>query len=293
MRPRPSITRHELRYRPPYDWPAMRSFLQRRAIPGIERVDDTSYARTVEIDGMQGIVRVAPAGRGDALRVTVRAPGAASVADLLVRLRRVLDTDTDPRPIAAHLRQDLRLAPLVAARPGLRLPGAWDGFELAVRAILGQQITVAAARALAGRLVAAHGAAMRDPAPGLTHVFPSPAAIAAVDPATLGLPRRRAATLVAMATAVTRKPAWLEAGRPLDEVVRDLCGIPGIGAWTAHYIAMRQMRDADAFPAADVALLRSFGNLDGARPTPKELQARAEAWRPWRAYAAQHLWTAA
>ena len=271
----------------------MRSFLQRRAIPGIERVDDTSYARTVEIDGVQGIVRVAPAGRGDALRVTVRAPGAASVADLLVRLRRVLDTDTDPRPIAAHLRQDLRLAPLVAARPGLRLPGAWDGFELAVRAILGQQITVAAARALAGRLVAAHGAAMRDPAPGLTHVFPSPAAIAAVDPATLGLPRRRAATLVAMATAVTRKPAWLEAGRPLDEVVRDLCGIPGIGAWTAHYIAMRQMRDADAFPAADVALLRSFGNLDGARPTPKELQARAEAWRPWRAYAAQHLWTAA
>src|SRR5579885_2223897 len=180
-----------LRYHPPYDWPAMIAFLGRRAIPGIERVTPDRYQRTLSLDGAQGTVAVERAD-GNALRAMVRFPRLASLPAIIARLRRVFDLAADPGPIARHLAQDPALAPLVRARPGLRVPGAWDGFELAIRAVLGQQITVSAAVRLAGRLVAAHGERLSDPDGDLTHVFPRPEVLAAADLAALGMPRSRA-----------------------------------------------------------------------------------------------------
>jgi AraC family transcriptional regulator of adaptative response / DNA-3-methyladenine glycosylase II len=174
----------------------------------------------------------------------------------------------------------------------LRVPGAWDGFELAVRAVLGQQVTVSAAATLAARLVAAHGKPLPEPAAGLTHVFPAPDALASADLASLGMPRSRAATLNAVATAAVADKHLFDATGGLDEAVRRLRAIRGIGEWTAQYIALRQLREPDAFPAADVGLIRAMAGQDGCRRSADELLDRAETWRPWRAYAAQHLWAA-
>ena len=282
-----------LRYRPPYDWPAMASFLKARAIPGVEVVSTDRYARTIEIEGMHGVVAVEPAA-GDALRVAVRFARLSALPTIVARLRRVFDLAADPQAINDQLAADPMLAPLVAARPGLRVPGAWDGFELAVRAVLGQQITVAAAVGLAGKLVAHHGQPLRSAgleSEGLTHVFPRPEALVSADLATLGLPRARAATLASLAAAVAADPQVLGARRSLTECVTQLRELPGIGDWTAQYIAMRELREPDAFPAGDIGLLRALKDADGRKPTSRELLARAERWRPWRAYAAQHLWT--
>jgi AraC family transcriptional regulator, regulatory protein of adaptative response / DNA-3-methyladenine glycosylase II len=279
-----------LRYPPPYDWPAMLDFLQLRAIAGVESVADGVYRRTIGLDGLQGSVMVRPVA-GHALQATIRFPRLASLPAIIARLRRVFDLAADPGAIAMQLAEDPMLAPLVAARPGLRVAGAWDGFELAIRAVLGQQITVAAAIRLAGKLVAAYGENLADGDGVLTHVFPRPERIAAADLATLGVPRSRAATLSAIAAAVVADPQILGAGRSLAESVARLRQIPGIGEWTAQYIAMRQLREPDAFPAADIGLMRAMATADGLRPTAAELLARAERWRPWRAYAAQHLWS--
>jgi AraC family transcriptional regulator of adaptative response / DNA-3-methyladenine glycosylase II len=204
----------------------------------------------------------------------------------------VFDLAADPQAINAQLAEDLVLAPLIAARPGLRVPGAWDGFELAVRAVLGQQITVAAAVGLAGKLVARYGLPLTDglEAEGLTHVFPRPERLASADLTALGMPKMRAAALASLAAAVVADPRLLGAGRSLTECVAQLRTLPGIGEWTAQYIAMRELREPDAFPAGDIGLLRALTDADGERPTSRELLARAERWRPWRAYAAQHLW---
>jgi AraC family transcriptional regulator of adaptative response / DNA-3-methyladenine glycosylase II len=181
----------------------------------------------------------------------------------------------------------------VAARPGLRIAGAWDGFELAVRALLGQQITVAGAVRLAARLVAAFGepvSCANGAAHGLTHVFPNPDQLADRDLSCLGLTRSRAAALAALARTVRGEADIFGPRRSLDDAIRTLRTLPGVGEWTAQYIAMREMREPDAFPAADVGLLRSMADGQGRRPSVRELLARAEQWRPWRAYAAQHLW---
>lgn len=283
-----------LSYRPPYDWDAILAFLRKRAIPGIERVDETSYARTIAIEGTQGIVHVQKS-KGNALRVTIRFPRLVLLPQIIARLRRVFDLAADPEAIAAHLAEDKLLAPLLKKRPGLRVPGAWDGFELAVRALLGQQISVAAARTIAGRLVARFGAPLDIDRSGfeeLTHVFPQPAALAGADLATLGLPRTRAAALGALAADVAANPAIFGPHASLDEAIARLRKLAGVGEWTAHYIAMRELREPDAFPAADLGLIRAVAKLTGTTPTPKVLLARAEGWRPWRAYAAQHLWAA-
>jgi AraC family transcriptional regulator of adaptative response / DNA-3-methyladenine glycosylase II len=185
------------------------------------------------------------------------------------------------------------LAPLVAARPGLRVPGAWDGFELAVRAILGQQITVSAATGLAGKLVLAFGETMADPAAreqGLTHAFPTPRQLVQADLTVIGMPRARQLALASLAAAVVADPLMFGPRRSLDEAVAQLRSLAGIGEWTAQYIAMRELREPDAFPAADVGLLRAMRDRHGAQLTPAALLARAEQWRPWRAYAALHLW---
>ena len=280
-----------LPYHPPYDWPAMLAFLRRRAIPGIERVKDEAYARTVQLDGAQGIVTVR-LGAGNALRATVRFPRLAALPVLIARLRRVFDLAADPLAIAAHLSADSTLAALLKERPGLRVPGAWDGFELAIRAVLGQQITVSGAIGLAGRLVAAHGERLADPDGDLTHIFPRPQAVAAADLASLAMPRSRTAALSAVAAAAMADPYLFDANCGLDEAVRRLRAIRGVGEWTAQYIALRQLREPDAFPAADIGLMRALAAREGRTYTPSELLERANIWRPWRAYAAQHRWAA-
>lgn len=281
-----------LRYHPPYDWPAMLDFLRRRAIPGIESVSAERYQRTLSLDGVDGTVAVEHAD-GHALRATVRFPKLSALPTIIARLRRVFDLAADPLAIAAHLAQDSTLAPLIKARPGLRVPGAWDGFELAIRAVLGQQITVAAAVRLAGRLVAAHGAPLATPDGALTHVFPRPEALANADLATLGMPRSRAAALSAVAAAALADSHLFDTTGGLEDAVARLRQIRGVGEWTAQYIALRQLREPDAFPAADVGLRRAIAKHEGRGHSSAELIDRAQIWRPWRAYAAQHLWASA
>jgi AraC family transcriptional regulator of adaptative response / DNA-3-methyladenine glycosylase II len=282
-----------LRYRPPYDWPAMLGFLRKRAITGVEAVEGDVYRRTIGLDGDQGTVTVHPAFEKNALNAVVQFPKLSALPQIIARLRRVFDLAADPDAIALQLVKDPALAPLVAARPGLRVPGAWDGFELAVRAVLGQQITVPGAIRLAGALVIRFGEPLREPDGALTHVFPNPAALTGADPASMGMPRARGAALLAVAAAVVADPHIFAAGRSLEEAVAQLRALPGIGEWTAQYIAMRQLREPDAFPAADIGLLRAMADSAGLRPTASALLARAETWRPWRAYAAQHLWASA
>ncbi len=282
-----------LSYAPPYDWDAMIEFLAARAIAGVEVVTPTAYRRTIALDGRHGTIEVTPAAGRPALAVTIRFPNVRALPLIIARIRRLFDLAADVAAITTQLAEDPRLASLVAARPGLRVPGAWDGFELAVRAVLGQQITVVAARRLAAKLVAVHGEplAVPDEPGGLTAVFPTPEHLAAVDLATLGMPRARAATLSALARRVAADPRLFDREPDLDAAVARLRALPGVGEWTAQYIAMRALREPDAFPAADVGLLRAMVGPDGRRPSAGALLDVAEGWRPWRAYAAQHLWT--
>jgi 3-methyladenine DNA glycosylase/8-oxoguanine DNA glycosylase len=268
-------------------------FLAARATVGVEVVSTTHYARTVTLGGRHGHVVVAPGADGGSLEVVVHGLDPAARLEVRARLQRLFDLDADPHAIAAWLAQDPALAPLVRARPGLRVPGAWDGFELAVRAVLGQQVSVRAATQLAGRLVSAFGEAHTDTSapPGLTHRFPEPSRLRDADVSSIGMPGARGRTIAALAAAVMDDPAVLAPGAVSVETTRRLRAIPGIGEWTAQYIAMRAGRDADAFPAADVALQRALAH-EGRRPNARALAARAEAWRPWRAYAALHLWNA-
>jgi AraC family transcriptional regulator, regulatory protein of adaptative response / DNA-3-methyladenine glycosylase II len=282
-----------LPYRPPYDWDAMLSFLRARAIPGVEIVCGDSYRRTIAVGGNSGIISVQPADK-NRIDVRVRFPDMAALPSIIARVRRVFDLAADPDTIGAHLALDGVLAPLVRARPGLRVPGAWDGFELAVRAIFGQQITVPAATKLLGRLVQAFG----DQLPsvmgeeGLSHLFPSTARVAKADLATLGMPAARAGAVTSLAQAISVDPAIFSRGASLEDAIVKLRSLPGIGEWTAQYIAMRELREPDAFPAADIGLLRAMTDSAGRRPSPSELLSRSEGWRPWRAYAALHLWAA-
>lgn len=287
-----------LPFKRPYDWPAMIGFLAARAIPGVESVRPDRYARTITLDGATGTIAVSPSAQTNALTATINFPAITALPVIVERIRRIFDLGADPVLIGAHLSEDALMAPRVAAHPGLRVPGAWDGFELAVRAILGQQITVTAATKLAGKLVAAFGAPLPPPTDhpdraNLRFAFPPPERLAGVDLATsLRMPRARAAALAALAEAALRNPALFEPGRSLDDAIATLQILPGIGAWTAHYIAMRALREPDAFPESDIGLRRALATRSG-RPTAAELLARAEAWRPWRAYAALHLWASA
>ncbi|MEJ2792705.1 AlkA N-terminal domain-containing protein [Iodobacter sp. LRB] len=276
-----------LRYHPPYDWQAMLAYLSARAITGLELVKDGIYTRTISIHGVQGMVSVQQA-NSHALTATIRFPNLAALPQIIARLRAMFDLAADPDMINQQLASDPLMAKLTAKRPGLRVPGAWDGFELAIRAILGQQITVAAAIKLAGKIVAQYGHPLgtRDAQyPSLSHVFPSPAILSKAN--FTGMPQSRANTLSALATAFEADPDLLSSGSNIAETCTKLLAITGIGDWTTQYIAMRQLREPDAFPASDVALIKAITQLEG----PCKLSARAEAWQPWRAYAAQYLWT--
>jgi AraC family transcriptional regulator of adaptative response / DNA-3-methyladenine glycosylase II len=283
-----------LSYRPPYDWPAIADFLRQRAIAGVEHVTEARYARVIALEGAVGLIAVAPA-PGERLTLSVRFPKLSALPQVIARVRRIFDLTADPQRIGAHLAKDPDLAPRVAARPGLRVPGAWDGFELAVRAILGQQISVGAATALASRIVAEHGeplpAELAGVEPSLTHAFPAAARLAAADLCGLPMPRARSAALETLAQAAEADPRLFEPQGGPEAAIARLRALPGVGEWTAQYIAMRALREPDAFPAADVGLQRAFLDETGARLNAAALARRAQAWAPWRAYAALHLWT--
>jgi AraC family transcriptional regulator of adaptative response / DNA-3-methyladenine glycosylase II len=270
------------------------AFLETRAIAGMEWIEGGIYRRTVEINGTIGSIEVSHLPRQQSLGVTIRFPEVKALPAIVARVRRLFDLGADIETIDGHLARDPLLAPLVAMRPGLRAPGGWDGFELAVRAILGQQITVTAARRLAAQLVALHGRPVPDGLahhPSLTHVFPTPRQLASADSIGLGMPVARIRSLKAFATAVAADPNLFRPQGTIDNAIARLRTIHGIGEWTAHYIALHAMREMDAFPSSDIGLLRGIARIDDNCSTAATLQMRAESWRPWRAYAAQHLWT--
>jgi AraC family transcriptional regulator of adaptative response / DNA-3-methyladenine glycosylase II len=299
----------KLRYSPPFDWPAVLAFLRSRAIAGVEHVGESSYRRTVRSGMYTGILDITHDEADLALVVTVRGLPADARQQAVNRVRWMFDLDADLSIIAAHLSRDPAIAPLVATRPALRVFRGWDGFEVAARSVIGQQITVAHARQLNGVLVELCGQRMSGaPNDGLHRLFPAPQHVLDADLSAMGMPRARISTLKAVATAALNDPRLFansrtalsvnlppEGGSPenmssIEATVAKLRGIRGIGDWTAHYIAMRACGQADAFPSSDIGLLRGAANATGHRPTPAELLARAEAWRPWRAYAAHQLW---
>jgi AraC family transcriptional regulator of adaptative response / DNA-3-methyladenine glycosylase II len=277
-----------LPYRPPYDWESLLAFLARRAIPGVEEVASGAYRRTFALDGRHGIIEVRHDERVHALEAHIRFGEPLSLLPIVTRLRAMFDLAADTLVIGKHFRRDPLLRPIVKKYPGLRVPGAWDGFELAVRAVLGQQISVAAASTVAGQLARHFGEPLSvSDLGGLTHVFPSAEALAdAVLPA---LPRVRAQAIRALARAVVSGEVTLSDTD--EDPLTGLAAIRGIGPWTAQYIAMRALREPDAFPVNDLGLLRAAGQESPLTTT--ELRERAERWRPWRAYAAMYLWRAA
>ena len=280
----------KLPFRPPYHWSAMIRFLGDRAVPGIERVIDGRFARTFECDGAAGVIEVGPVPGEPYLELRAAAPPRALIG-IIERARRVFDCGADPLRIAEDLSRDRTMARLAAEYPGLRVPGAWDGFELAVRAVLGQQITVKGAATVAGRLAAAFGRPLgADARERLTHLFPRPQDLINADLASIGIPRARAEALRALARNVHEGRISLDVGGgPADPVLR-LLELPGFGRWTAGYIAMRALGEPDAYPWGDLGLRRAPA-LGGGPLSANELQRRAEGWRPWRAYATLLLWT--
>jgi len=280
-----------LGYRPPYDFEALLAFLRGRALPGVEQVDEHSYARVFGPADAPGWLRLSAWPDGQhALRLELHCPQPARMLGVVTKLRRMFDLDADPQVIADALGAARVLKPMLRRRPGLRLPGGWDGFEIAVRAVLGQQVSVAAARTLATRIVHRYGESLPVPfAPGLERLFPTPATLAEADLREVGVTTARAATIRGMAQALLDGRVDFRTEQSLDEFVARWVALPGIGEWTAHYMAMRALSHPDAFPAADLILRRAAAD-GGTDLSTRALNALAEPWRPWRAYAVMHLW---
>jgi AraC family transcriptional regulator of adaptative response / DNA-3-methyladenine glycosylase II len=279
-----------LAYRPPFAWSTLLAFLRLRATPGVESVEGDTYHRSIEVDGEAGHIEVSPAPVGPYLAVRMQLPATARLAQVIDRIRRLFDLSADPVRIAGDLGRDPMLRRALRVLPGLRVPGAWDPFELTVRAVLGQQISVKAATTLAGRIARTLGTPLTvEPPAAITHLFPKPEDFLDADLRALGLTAARAQTLrnVAAAAAEGRLPRDGSLG--LEGTVDALTAIDGIGAWTAHYIAMRAFGEPDAFPEGDLGLRRALSN-GGAPISSPELKRMAEHWRPWRAYATMSLW---
>jgi AraC family transcriptional regulator of adaptative response / DNA-3-methyladenine glycosylase II len=288
----PGCYRFRLAYLPPYGWNAVLNFLGARATPGVECVEAGRYRRTIQVDGENGVIDVSRLESGAALRLDVRVPDPRALSFVVERVRRVFDLGADPRAVGGHLRADPLLRRPLAKHPGIRTPGAWDGFELAVRAILGQQISVRAATTIAGRLASMFG----SPVPtdrGLHRLFPAPAQLAHASIERAGVMPARAETIRLLARHVAK--GTISFGSGVDAAAVDaaatvsaLQDLPGIGRWTAEYIAMRAFGEPDAFPSGDLVLRRAAGGC-----TARELDRKSQAWRPWRAYAVMLLWQGA
>jgi AraC family transcriptional regulator, regulatory protein of adaptative response / DNA-3-methyladenine glycosylase II len=276
-----------LGFRPPYDWEGMLRFLGPRAIPGVELVEAGCYRRTVLLNDQEGYFEVSLDKSGLALSVRIQFGDSRALFSIIERIRRMFDLSADWQTIAARLRKDPALASRIEASPGLRVAGCWDGFELAVRAILGQQVTVKGATTLAGRVAKASGRPFAA-ARGLTHLFPKPEVLAEASLSGLGLTSARAETIRGLARAVCEGRVNFERVVDADAFLGRLCEIPGIGKWTAQYVAMRMLGEPDALPTGDLGLVRTL-----ALENVKELEERSQAWRPWRAYAAMYLWNVA
>ncbi len=274
-----------LGYRPPFDWRGVIAFLGPRAIPGVERVGRDRYERTVRFEQITGTLVVRPLADRAELAVELDPELSPWLSTILERLRRLFDLRADTEEIDAHLATDPELRSKIRPRRGRRVPGAFDGFELAVRAVLGQQVSVAGATTFSGRLVRACGPVV-DSGQELAFAFPTPEELLASDLGAVGLTGARRRTLQSLADAVSSGDIDLESSSDLDDAVQSLVAIPGIGDWTAQYIAMRALGEPDAFPAGDLALRRAMGP----ELSTTALRRRAEAWRPWRAYAAMSLW---
>jgi AraC family transcriptional regulator of adaptative response / DNA-3-methyladenine glycosylase II len=280
----------QLSYRPPYDWPGILAFLRARELKGIEWVTDDFYARTVRLGDREGWIRVTQAKKHHALMLEFTHSLTPVLPLLLAKARDLFDLSARPDIISKHLSKDRLLAPLVKANPGMRLPGAFNGFELGLRAILGQQVTVKSATTVAGRFVSAFGEAITTPHTELNRLSPEPARIARAtvdDIAKLGIVSARCKSIIALAQAQVSGELSLDSGNhhDPDDTIRRLAELPGIGQWTAHYISMRALRWPDAFPKEDVVIRKRLAGV-----TAKKTEELSQAWRPWRSYAVMHLW---
>jgi 3-methyladenine DNA glycosylase/8-oxoguanine DNA glycosylase len=279
----------KLPYNPPFHWNHLIDFLQNRAIENVEWVSDC-YQRTIEVDGAAGILKIQHLPEQHSLQLTVSDSLSRSMTKISESAKRIFDLSADPSEIKNAFKNDRKMASVVNRLPGLRIPGAWDWFEIAIRAILGQQITVKAARTIAGRIVQKLGTPLNG---NSARLFPTPEQILNSSLDGLGIPGRRIEAMRKLAEAAIQKTVGPDCGIPLEESIRRLCLLPGIGPWTAHYIALRAFGEPDVFLPGDLVLRRSASKLVGKNFSDIELMKYAERWSPWRSYAVLYLWSAA
>ena len=278
-------------YLPRFDWRSMLAFLNYRSIPGIEHITENSYSRTIRHDGTEGDFRVAFEDGTNQVRAYINYPNTRWLSSVIDRIRSIFDLHADSSLIDRHLARDKLLRPMVKQFPGLRVPGCWDGFELAVRAILGQQVSVKSASTLVARIADRHGKAYKCADPELTHVFPSAATLARGNLSQMGIINQRMAAIQSVASLISEGHLRIDSATNTETFVQLICEIKGIGEWTAHYIAMRGLNDPDAFPYSDLILRRAASLGDGSNTlTGRQLLACGIPWQPWRSYAVILLW---
>lgn len=286
-----------LPYRKPFSWPAMLEFFAGRATPGVENVEGDTYRRTISIGGKHGVISIRPQEGSPYLTLTLSSVDTGALFEIVQRCREIFDLDAPIGEIATTLKRDESLKALIKKSPGIRVPGAWDGFELTIRAILGQQISVKAATTLAGRIADQYGDKLDLPCetvgPDLHRIFPGPERMMRARLNSIGLVKSRAETIRRVANAVVRGDLNFDVAQEPEEFCASLTSIKGVGDWTAEYIAMRVLKNPDAFPSTDLGLLKGLNAIEGrdGQATSAELIRRAEAWRPWRAYAALLIWS--
>ena len=278
-------------FKPPYDWEMLIRFLQPRAIPGLEAITAHSYKRAFKVGEFSGLLEVRCPPHGDFLTVRLDSDGKPDLNVIRMRVSRLFDCAADPDPIGRHLGKQSLLRPLLRLHPGMRVPGAFDGFEIGIRAVLGQQVTVRAATTMAGRLAAAFGTRIEGlQSDNISSLFPSAATLVQADLTGIGLTRAKAKAIRELAAAYLSEPALFEPSEDPGAAISRLVEIPGIGEWTAEYIAMRALKAPDGFPASDLGLRKAVSTT-GQLVSAKEVEEQARPWRPWRAYAAMHLWS--
>jgi AraC family transcriptional regulator of adaptative response / DNA-3-methyladenine glycosylase II len=278
-----------LSFRPPFAWKKLLAFLAYRHIPGVEHVTENSYARTISIEGVIGDFRVEFSDASTQLKVQINFPESRQLHHIIDRIRTVFDLRADSEKIESFFARDKILGPIVKKNSGLRVPGSWNGFEVAVRAVLGQQVTVKAATTLVGRIANSYGQQYSCDNPNLTRIFPSPETLLNRDLNNMGIVGQRIAAIKQIAEMVGNNDLTIDCTASTDSFVEKICSIKGIGEWTAYYIAMRALSDPDAFPYSDL-ILRRAATRPGDTLTAKQLLQLSEAWKPWRAYSVILLW---